>query len=171
MSEVLSTADAKHLIHLCKTGRLFELQEWIAAGKSLRVPPTFKPNPLKVAIDTGFHSMVEFLARHERDQNLKNRALLQSVELKRLDFIQLLVANGADTRSVPFVEVLRAWEPAVIRYFIDQGADLITGSPFAVAFSEKIRTALRVWKECKDRFPAASRELQEQGRSSAALLL
>jgi hypothetical protein len=95
MPEVLSTTEAKHLVHLCKTGRLFEFQEWIAEGKPIGVPPHIKPQPLKVAIDAGFHSMVEVLARAECSQDLKNRALLQAVTLRRLDLIQVLVSNGA----------------------------------------------------------------------------
>src|SRR5215813_8993823 len=32
-----------------------------------------RTNPLKIALDTGFHSLVELLVRNETDQNLKNR--------------------------------------------------------------------------------------------------
>lgn len=163
MPEVLSTTEAKQLVHLCKTGRLFEVQEWIEEGKPISVSPHIRPQPLIVAIDAGFHSMVEVLARAEPSRDLKNRALLQAVTLRRLDLIQLLVANGAEITSVQFVEVLRSWEPKIVSYFIDEGADVITHSPFAVAFGEKIRTALRLWKECKEKFPDLTDQLQEQG--------
>jgi hypothetical protein len=29
--------DAEHLLRLCREGRLFKLQEWLAAGRSLSV--------------------------------------------------------------------------------------------------------------------------------------
>ena len=35
MSTVLSIDESKHLLKLCKTGRLFELHEWIEAGNSI----------------------------------------------------------------------------------------------------------------------------------------
>ncbi len=54
------------------------------------------------------------------------------------------------------------WDPAIIRYFLDHGADFITGHPFAEAFAEKIRTALRPWRECKDKYPNLGPQLQEQ---------
>lgn len=162
MSEVLSQTDAKELLRLCKAGRLFDVQNWIASGKSLCVPSDLRTTPLKVALDTGFHSLVEVLAQNEQNQELRNRALLHSVSLKRLDFIQLLVSHGADLRSVPFIEVLRIWEPNIIRFFLDHGADCIQGSPFAVAFGERIRTAIGAWRECREKYSEVAAQLQEQ---------
>jgi hypothetical protein len=40
-----------------------------------------------------------------------------------------------------------------MRYFLDRGADVITNEPFAVAFIEKIRTALRAFREHKEAHP------------------
>ena len=162
MSEILSETDAKDLLRLCKLGRLFEVQDWIAAGKSICVPPRLRTTPLKVALDTGFHSLVELLVRSEPSQDVKNRSLQHSVFLKRLDFIELLVTHGADTDSVAFIEVLQIWEPAIIRFFLDRGADFISGSPFAFAFGERIRTAIGPWKECREKYPNATPQLQEQ---------
>jgi hypothetical protein len=73
-----------------------------------------------------------------------------------------LVSRGAENKSVPFIEVLMLWDPAIIRYFIDHGADFITDYPFAEAFFEKIRTALRPWRECKEKYPDFGPQLQEQ---------
>jgi hypothetical protein len=55
--------------------------------------------------------------------------------------VELAVAYGAEIKAVPFTDVLLGWEPRIIQFFIDNGADVITRSPFAVAFAEKIRTA------------------------------
>src|SRR5688572_24051047 len=129
----LSNDDAKELLHLCKLGRLFDVQKWIASGKSLCVPDALKTTPLKVAVNTGFHSLVELLARHETNQENKNQALLDAVSVKRLDLIELLVSLRAEVRAIPFLEVLQIWEPKIIRYFLDHGVDFITDSPFAMA--------------------------------------
>src|SRR5262249_10897720 len=102
------------------------------------------------------------LVRNEIDQDLKNRALSHSLSLKRLDFIELLVSHGADALSIPFIDVLRIWDPAIIRFFLDHDADFIGESPFAIAFGERIRTALRAWRECKEKHPNLSAQLQEQ---------
>lgn len=162
MSEILSITEAKDLLQLCKAGKLFDIQKWIASGKSISVPDALRTTPLKVAVGTGFHSLVELLASHETDDELKNQALLDAVSLKRLDLIQLLVAHGAEVSSISFIDVLQIWEPTIIRYFIDHGVDVITDFPFAMAFGEKIRTALRPWRECKEENPDAAPQLQEQ---------
>ena len=159
---MLSKSDAKELFRLCKEGRLFDVQNWIASGKALSVPPDLRTTPLKVALDTGFHSLVEVLAQNEPNQEMKNRALRHSVSLKRLDFIQLLVSHGADLSSVPFIEALRIWEPTIIRFFLDHGADVVQGSPFAVAFGERIRTAIGAWRESIEKHPEIATQLQEQ---------
>lgn len=50
----------------------------------------------------------------------------------------------------------------MIRFFLENGADVVTGAPFAVAFREKIRTALRTFVEYKKAHPELAPQLQEQ---------
>jgi hypothetical protein len=89
--EILSIAEAKDLLRLCKAGRLFDVQNWIASGKSLCVPDESKTTPLEVALNSGFHSLLELLLQNEENQQLKNRALQRALSQKRLDLIELLV--------------------------------------------------------------------------------
>lgn len=162
MAEHLTSEEAKNLLHLCRAGRLYEVEKWIASGKSIQTPADVRKTPLHIAIDSGFHSLVELLARHEGRQEAKNQALSFAVSEKRLDFVELLVAHGAQPRSIPLADVLLNWEPAMIRFFLENGADVITGAPFAVAFREKIRTALRPYVEYKKAHPELASGLQEQ---------
>jgi hypothetical protein len=76
--------------------------------------------------------------RNEPQIEVKNHALADAVEHRSLDVIELLITHGAEVTSVPFVDVLRSWDPKIIRLFLDRGADAITGAPFAIAFGEKI---------------------------------
>jgi hypothetical protein len=154
VSKTLSATDAKYLIGLCKIGKLFEVQNWIASGKSLCVPADLRTSPLEIAVNTGFHRLVELIARNEVSQDVKNRALRRALILKRLDLSELLVSHGAEISSAPFIEVFLRWDPTIIRFFLD--------SPFAVAFGEKIRTALRPWMESKEKYPDFALQLQEQ---------
>jgi hypothetical protein len=78
------------------------------------------------------------------------------------DFIELLISHGAEISSVPFIKVLQVWEPTIIRYFLDHGADFIKDSPFAVAFGERIRTAIGPWRGCREKYPEFAPQLQEQ---------
>jgi hypothetical protein len=162
MAELLTLEEGKALLQLCRTGRLYELEKWIASGKSLRVPPEFKTTALRVALKTNFHCLVELIARHESDQTSKNAALYDAVVYRRMDFLELLPANGADLKSVPFVEVLLNWNPKMIRLFLAGGADAISGAPFAEAFGAKIRTAIGPFLEYKRQHPELAEQLQEQ---------
>jgi hypothetical protein len=73
--------DAKHLVKLCRTGRLYELEKWIAAGRSFEVPSAKFGTLLQVAVEAGFHSLIELIAKHENDQSSKNAALGTRVSL------------------------------------------------------------------------------------------
>jgi hypothetical protein len=161
MSDFLSREESRELIRLCQTGRLHDVRSWIEAGKSLRTAPEIKKTILSVAVKTGFHSLVELIAPQE-SQEAKNQGLADAVRLNRLDLVELLISLGADIKAVPFSDVLLNWHPQIIRFFINHGADLIMDSPFANAFGEKIRTALRPFMECKQRFPDLADALQEQ---------
>jgi hypothetical protein len=153
------------LIELCKDGRLFEVQEWIAAGKPVNPPPIPRKgnrikSPLEIAIERGFHSLVQVLLEGGAAQEPEgydcpmNRAL----RARRLDLVQLFVDHGFDPKCISMREVFATWDPQIMAYFIDRGANLQHGRPFAHAFCNKIRTALRPFKECRERMP----DLQEQ---------
>jgi hypothetical protein len=68
MTTILSAEEARALIALCAAGRLYEVETWIRAGRSLAVPAGARKTPLSVAISTGFHSLVELLLRHAESQ-------------------------------------------------------------------------------------------------------
>ena len=157
--------DAKELARLCRAGRLYEVEKWISAGKPLNVPAVKNRKGktlLQIAIETGFHSLVELIARYETNQASKNAALADSVSLRRLDFVALLVENGAEIISVPLYDVLLTWEPRLMRFFLDRGADPIADFPFATAFGAKVRTTIRAFSEYKQAHPDLAPALLEQ---------
>jgi hypothetical protein len=102
----LTLEEAKLLIGLCRQGKLYEIEKWISSGKSLHLPPELKITPLQVALDQGFHSLVELLARSDISQEAKNGALLDAVSKRHLEFVQLLLEKGAVLSAVPFSHVL-----------------------------------------------------------------
>lgn len=161
-SDVLTLEGSKALIGLCRAGKLYEVEEWIKAGRSLQVAPSVRKSPIEVAIETGFHSLIVCLVRNESQIAVKNRALIAAVENRKLDLIELLVSHGAEVGAAPFLDVLRSWDPRIMRFFLERGVDVITGAPFANAFGEKIRTSLRTFVEYKKANPQLVAALQEQ---------
>ena len=158
--------DAKALVALCRKGRLYDIEKWISAGKSLDISAATKRGRqrslLEIAVEIGFHSLVELIAKHEAHQSAKDAALIDAVSSRRLDLVELLLANGADFKSVPLADVLLTWEPKLIQFFLDHGADPVEGRPFAEAFGAKVRTALRPFVEYKRAHPELATQLQEQ---------
>ncbi len=147
MPSPLSHADASELIRLCRAGRLYEVEAWTRAGRSLEVPREVKTTPLDVALDTGFHSLIELLLRHEESQQVKNDVLRHAVFLNNPAVVDLAIANGADVTSVSFVDVLLMGNRALVASFIERGADAITDHPFAQAFHQvRTKTTIgRIW--------------------------
>jgi hypothetical protein len=74
--------------------------------------------------------------------------------MRRFDLIQLLVEHGYDVKRVDMEIVFSTWDPEIMEYFIDRGADAEQNNPLAVAFCSRIRTALRIFKKYKEQFPS-----------------
>jgi len=149
--------EIKPLIELCKTGKLFEVQKWIAAGKPVNGPPSVsgyrRKGPLEVAINLGFHSLVKVLLEGGADINEPRYNPLQhALWNKRLDLLELLVDHGADYHSIDMEEVFETWQPDIMRWFIERGAEVESGNPLAQALCNRIRTALGIFRSYKDRF-------------------
>jgi hypothetical protein len=160
-----SVEQAKELVTLCRAGKLYDIEKWIVAGKSLDISGATKRSPqrtlLEIAVEIGFHSLVELIAKNETSQSSRDRALRDAVSSRRLDLVELLLANGAEIKSVPLVDVLLTWEPKLIAFFLGHGADVLEGGPFAEAFGAKVRTALRPFIEHKRAHPELATQLQE----------
>jgi len=151
--------DIKLLVDLCKAGKLFEVQEWIASGKPVNPPPSTsghkKKSPLEIAMDLGFHSLVKALLDGGADiLEPRYGPLPHALAERRLDLVQLLVEHGADIHSVSMADVFESWQPHIIKWFIEQGADVETDNPLAFALCQRIQTALGIFKTYKDRFPS-----------------
>jgi hypothetical protein len=154
--------EIKPLVDLCKAGNLFEVQAWIAAGKPVNLPilrekGIRRKSPLQYAVDKGIHSLVQILLDGGAviDNGYYN-ALAQAVNDNRLDLIKLLVEHGADINSVG---VFDSWDPAIMEYFIERGADVETSDPLAEALCSKMRTALGIFRRYKNRFASFQEQI------------
>lgn len=160
--DTLSLEESRELLALCKAGKLYQVEEWIQQGKSIRVHPKSRDEPLHVALRKGFFSLIELLARHTDSQQTKDQVLLQAVRLQQFDTVKMLVDHGADSKSVPFDDVLCAWDPEMMRYFLANGVDVFDNDSLARALTYKIQTALGFFMDCKRAHPERVDDLQRQ---------
>ncbi|MDD5678839.1 MAG: hypothetical protein PHW60_12755 [Kiritimatiellae bacterium] len=162
MNDSLSVEQTKELKALCRAGRLYEIEKRASQWGTLTPHPEVRRTPLDVAMETGFHSLIELFICHTTDTTVKNHALEQAVRRSRFDVVQMLVDHGADPLSVTFEDVLCSYQPDMARYFMARNADLITGNPFTTAFRHKVRPALGVYLDSLRQFPARKDALQQQ---------
>lgn len=156
-----SYEEIRPLVEFCKTGKLFEAQEWIKGGRPVN-PPLPEPKtrqyrtPLYYAIERGFHSLVGVLLDGGAEIEYIDRynALRHALQAKRLDLVEVLLTRGANVRSISMEEIFETYDPEIMEYFIERGADVETGNPLATAFCERIQPALRIFKKYRDRFPS-----------------
>ena len=154
-------SDIEPLVTLCKFGKLFAVQDWVQAGKPVNPPSVFEGRqrpkyPLMVAIESGFHSLVQVLLQAGASplNDEWGCPMSKALQMRRLDIIELLVEAGYDASSIDMKDVLACWDPEIMEFFIDRGAEVEKGKPLAYAFCNRIRTALRIFKRYKDRFPS-----------------
>jgi hypothetical protein len=151
--------ELKELCALCRAGKLFAVQEWIRTGRPYRLPEGhFTTSPLRVAIQTGFHSLVEVLLKAGVPQKEKNEALARAVRDCKLDILELLRECGADVTSIDPAEVFWTRNPGIIRWFIANGMDLERSESIAKAFRDKQREFLGIYMDLRDRVPSARRQ-------------
>lgn len=159
--EPLSPEEEQELLALCDTGQLYAVEAWVRGGRSLIVSSA-RSSPLAIALQRGFHSLVEFCLRHETSQAAKSAALARAVADRRADLAELAVHYGADVRSVPFADALYSWNRRIAALFLAHGADPVADHPFAWAFYERIRTALGAYLDCRRARPDLAGALQAQ---------
>jgi len=151
-------AEIKPLLGLCRAGRLFEVQAWIASGKPVNSPTNCKrriDSPLEESIDLGFHSLVEVLLKGgaEFGGDGYKSPMSRALGSRRVDIVKLLVEHGFKASDVNLRDVFDTWDASLVEYFIDRGADAETGRPLAYALCNRIRTALRIFKGYRSKFP------------------
>jgi hypothetical protein len=153
--------DIKELIALVRAGKLFTVQKWIAEGKRTMPPRPYRNSPIDIAVEIGFHSMVEVLLEAGVDQEAKDGLLGEAVWRGNFDLIKLFVEHGANIHAVTFEEVCDTVNPEIIRYFLDCGIDAVTGQPFAHALEEPKRPFLGIYLDYKDKIPELKNQLNQ----------
>ncbi len=148
----------QELMKLCRAGRLYEVEAWIRAGKSIEAPTALRTSPLVVAVDQGFHSLVELLVSHGADPHANGNALVHAVRRKRVEIARLLLCHGADVRSVRPWVVCQCSCPEMVGLFMDHGADLTEGNAFADALAETGKAMFGVFRDRVGRMPDLQRQ-------------
>jgi hypothetical protein len=162
--------DLKEFCGLCRAGKLFAVEQWIREGWPCRMPAgNFATSPVRIAIQQGFHSLVEVLLRENvLEQEEKNDALFRAVDYRNLDIVELLARYGADPNAIDFETVLWSRHPGIIRWFVAHGLDLESDYAIARAFQAKHREFLGIYLSIRDQVPTSAKQAAMALRYHAA---
>lgn len=126
-----SLEELKPLHQLCRDGRLYDVERWIAEGKPLQVSPealrkgTRPKTALQIAIETGQHSLIELLLRTGYRLDLERYTPLDlALKLRRWDLFDLLLHWGADLKRVDVYTVLETYNIELYERLRASGYDL-----------------------------------------------
>src|SRR5438046_489610 len=108
-----SPGEVRVLHQMCREGRLYEIERWIAEGKPLQLVPdaiakgTRPKTALQIALESGQHSLAFLLLRSGYRLKLERYAPLDmTLKARRWDLFDLLVEWGADLKSADVYAVL-----------------------------------------------------------------
>jgi hypothetical protein len=119
------------LVNLCRAGRLYAVERWIAAGHPIQVahrdesPWQGPRTPLSVTIESGQHDLAFLLLCNGYRTALEPEPPLDLALRRRAwDFVELLLAWGADPTAVDPDAVLSTYQLQLMERFWDLGLDL-----------------------------------------------
>jgi hypothetical protein len=111
-----SLDDVRPLHQLCREGRFYDVERWIADGKPLQMAPEAIPKgarpktALQIALETGQHSLAILLLQNGYRLELERYAPLDlALQSRRWDLFDLLLDWGGDLRSVDVYAVLNTY--------------------------------------------------------------
>src|SRR5687768_16014102 len=101
------------LLALCASGKLYEVEKWIAEGHPLQFPVPEdrklqrRSTALQIAVERRFHSLASLLLANGYDPNGDYyECLSPAVRAKDREMIELLLRFGADAKTLDFCTVL-----------------------------------------------------------------
>lgn len=166
MNRANTLEELEPLLAMCRAGKLFEVQEWIGQGRPVALPADVglrkaKRSPLRVALDGGFHSLVQVLLEAGVPvREGRYVAVQHAVELRRPDLVELLLKHGASVHDVTMRFVVEMWHPETMEVLVANGASLTIGQPVAWGLINKVRTTLRLVKKYTPTCPEVMRQAE-----------
>jgi hypothetical protein len=126
-----SHEELRPIHQMCREGRLYDVERWIAEGKALQLAPeavrkgTRPKTALQIALETGQHSLVSLLLRSGYRLDLERYAALDvALKTRRWDLFDLLVEWGADLKTADVYTVLETYNVELYERFWASGYDL-----------------------------------------------
>jgi hypothetical protein len=129
MAESIEQLEGVH--RLCREGRIYEVEDWIKAGRPLQfVGEAKRRGPrigtaLEIALETGQHALALLLLCNGYRLDLEPRSPFDlALRARRWDLVDLLFDWGADPSQVDRYSLFESYNSALFERFYAAGVDL-----------------------------------------------
>jgi hypothetical protein len=137
--ELAASRDQVEALHqFCREGRLYDVENWIKAGRPLQVqvgaPGHRMPTALQIAMETGQHSLLLLLLCNSYRLDIEPVCpLTQALGARRWDYVDLFWTWGADPRQVSTDIVFDTYISSFFDRFEFRGQNSgIPGTPYSI---------------------------------------
>jgi hypothetical protein len=152
--------ELESLRKLVRQGKLFAVQDWLAARKPILYPPESpRWSILEIAANTGFHSMAEVFVKAWPDRAALNRALHRALSKGRGAIARLLVEHGAEISHEDLSDVARCYDKDVMQFFLDRIPDPCEGNALGEAIAVGAKPLIGLFRDFCRGHPAKAEQL------------
>jgi hypothetical protein len=130
------------LYHLCRDGRLYDVEHWIWAGRPLQVREGAVvgkrrvSSALEIALDARNQALALLLLCNGYDPNLERDSPLDlTLRARRWDLLDLLLEWGADPKRVSLSDLFDTYNSELMERFLNLGIDLNAGHEMAATLA------------------------------------
>ncbi|MDB4544815.1 hypothetical protein N9Z83_02620 [Akkermansiaceae bacterium] len=109
----------------CKAGRLFDAQKFLEEAGTARLRKTRKWTPLFVAVDRGFHSLVEVLLRYDHAQWDLEKSYRAALSRRRSDLAGMILRSPSWSTPIDPIEALATGDLTLAESLKRSGVDLV----------------------------------------------
>lgn len=141
-----SEDEVDEFVVLCRQGRLYDVEAWIARGQPLQLDPARRARrgrtttPLREALAAGTYDLARLLLCNGYRTGLEPYAPLDhALDARRWDLLDLLLDWGADPAGADLDRVFETYNRAVFERFRDAGVDLAAGDALAATLATATR--------------------------------
>ena len=166
---MVASSDYNSLCRLCREGRLYDVEQWIATGHPIS-PVRLEGgaghrhgSPLQIALKAGNHSLVQLLCSSGYDiGNEPHSPLDIALRTRRLDLLELLLDAGADPAAVDLEALFGTYNRDLLERFYGFGVDFSAGHELAtaLAYSSRNKPLYGFVKRHQESDPRIAAELQ-----------
>ncbi len=145
MGRSIITSDPSSLdeLHgLCREGRLYDVEHWIAVGNPLQLAEGIRPkgrrstSALRISLESGNHSLTLLLLLSGFDPNLELESPLNiALRTRRWDLLNLLLEWQADPHRVDLQTLFETYNSELFERFRSLGVDMTSGHALAEALA------------------------------------